>query len=117
MSTFKYLFSPIKIGSMEVQNRVWMAPHGIYNLPPASDAQIAYFEARAKGGTGVLEIANNPVTPTGIMPGMFYDLFDRENCVPKLSKLVAAIHKWGSKALVQGVWYTGAPGQPQPSGL
>ena len=43
MSNFKYLFSPIKIGSMEAANRVWMAPHGIYNLPPASDAQIGYF--------------------------------------------------------------------------
>jgi len=116
MSNFKYLFSPIKIGSMEAANRVWMAPHGIYNLPPASDAQIGYFEARAKGGAGVLEIANNPVTPTGIMAGMFYDLFDR-NCIPKLTKLGEAIHKWGAKCLVQGVWYTGAPGQPQPSGL
>ncbi|MDD5094778.1 MAG: FAD-dependent oxidoreductase [Dehalococcoidia bacterium] len=116
MGNFKYLFSPTKIGALEVPNRIFMSPHHIFTLPPGSDAQIGYFEARAKGGVGTLAIANCPVVPTGLFKGFSFELFDR-NCIPGLSKLIAAIHKWGAKAIVQGTWFTGAPGQAQPSGL
>lgn len=115
MSNFQYLFSPIKIGSIELKNRVWMNPMGI-SFPIGSDRQIGYYEARAKGGVGVIEIANSPVTPTGLYEGLYFDLYN-PNVIAPLTKVVDAIHKYDTKVIVQGVWYTGAPGQPQPSGV
>lgn len=114
MSNFQYLFSPTKIGSMEVQNRVFMSPHGLLGWVPGGDAYVGYFESRAKGGAGTLAIACCPVVPTGLYAGYFIELFDR-NSIPKLAKTVDVIHKNGAKAIAQGVWFTGAPGLPQPS--
>jgi 2,4-dienoyl-CoA reductase-like NADH-dependent reductase (Old Yellow Enzyme family) len=115
MTNFQYLFSPTKIGSMEVSNRIFMSPHGLLGIPPASEGHVAYFEARAKAGVGTLAIACNPVVPVNLYKGFFIDLYDR-NQIPKLAKIVNVIHKHGAKAIAQGVWFTGAPGLPQPSG-
>ncbi|MBN1317390.1 MAG: FAD-dependent oxidoreductase [Anaerolineales bacterium] len=118
MSTFNYLFTPIQVGSMEVPNRVFMAPHGmLMSLPVGSDAQAGYFEARARGGAGLLVIASCLVVPVpGLYPGMFIRAHAREE-IPVIAKITGGIHKYGAKSVVQGVWMTGAPGLPQPSGL
>ncbi len=116
MSNFNYLFSPIKLGSMEVQNRIFMAPHHVVGLIPGSDAQVGYYEARAKGGAGVCVLASCLVMPwPGMYPGLFLPAYDREG-IPMQARVIDAVHRAGSKALVQGVWMTGAPGLPQPSG-
>jgi 2,4-dienoyl-CoA reductase-like NADH-dependent reductase (Old Yellow Enzyme family)/thioredoxin reductase len=118
MSDFKYLFSPIKIGSMEIPNRIVMAPHGMHGIgyePPGGIAHAGYFEERAKGGAGLVIIASCPVQPINdIMPGAFIGAYDPEN-IPKLAGCVDGIHKWGAKAVVQLVWMSGAPRTPQAS--
>lgn len=115
MSNFEYLFSPTKIGSMEVRNRIFVSPHGILGPKPSSDEQIAYFVARAKGGAAVLGIALGIVVPADEFRAFLHPLYDREY-VPKFARLIDAIHKAGAKAIAQTVWLTGSPGSPQPSG-
>ncbi|QNQ64477.1 FAD-dependent oxidoreductase (plasmid) [Brucella sp. 6810] len=53
---FPHLFQPITIGTKTVKNRIMSSGHDTY-LPVnglVSDAYIAYQEARAKGGTGLI---------------------------------------------------------------
>ncbi|TET62845.1 hypothetical protein E3J48_03665 [Candidatus Aerophobetes bacterium] len=51
------LFSPIRIGNIEVKNRIVMAPMGanFENVDGSvTEALISYFEARAKGEVGLI---------------------------------------------------------------
>jgi len=116
MSSFKHLFSPIKIGSLDIPNRVFMSPHGMIGLPIGSDAQAGYFEARAKGGCGFMGIASCQVTPAPrVPPGLFLRAYDRDD-IPAIRKIVDGIHNWGAKTFVQGVWMM-ADGEAQASGI
>ncbi len=51
---FPYLFSPLKIGTVEVKNRISFQPHltnfAVNCLP--SERQMYYWGERAKGGAG-----------------------------------------------------------------
>lgn len=115
MSTFQHLFTPIKIGSMEIPNRVFMSPHGVLGLRVGSDEQAGYFEARAKGGVGFMGIALNLVMPVaGIYPGFLFDAYSPD-VIPHLAKIGKAVHKHGTKVFMQCIYPTGAPGLPQPS--
>ncbi|WP_018213834.1 oxidoreductase [Desulfitobacterium hafniense] len=114
MSEFKYLFSPLKIGSMEIPNRIMMSPHGMLGIRPGSDEQLAYFEARAKGGAGFVGIAGCAVHSMHVYQGMFMTSRDPEN-IPKIKRLVDVIHKHGAKAFIHGPWMNGAPDMPQTS--
>ena len=54
---FPKLFSPIKIGPMEVKNRIALAPMANYMSDATgvmTPAQVDFMEARAKGGTGLV---------------------------------------------------------------
>ena len=54
MSEYRYLFSPLQIGTVVVPNRINFAAH-LTNLSEdhrISDAHIAYYGERAKGGCG-----------------------------------------------------------------
>ena len=58
MSRFKHLFSPLEIRGLEIRNRILSTGHQTFlarnGLP--SDELIAYHEARAKGGVGLIVI-------------------------------------------------------------
>ena len=54
---YKHLFSPLKIGSLTIRNRVIMAAMGCGTAnkdTSVSQRQIAYFTERAKGGAGLI---------------------------------------------------------------
>jgi 2,4-dienoyl-CoA reductase-like NADH-dependent reductase (Old Yellow Enzyme family) len=55
--TYAHLLSPIQIGSVEVKNRIALAPMNETlsdGEGKATEQMISYFAARAKGGTGIL---------------------------------------------------------------
>ena len=61
MNTPEKLFQPIKIGNMELNNRIVMAPLGIGFTFATEDGSvtdrfIAFYEARAKGGVGLIQL-------------------------------------------------------------
>lgn len=55
---FKHLFSPIKIGTMTVRNRIVSTGHATYYDEPGTDLPtdhtIAYWVSKAKGGIGLI---------------------------------------------------------------
>lgn len=71
MYPYTKLFSPIQVNSIEVKNRLVMAPMGNINMAEEngrpSERLTAYFEERAKGGVGLLTSGLVPVSQ-GIDP-------------------------------------------------
>ena len=100
MPQLKHLLSPIKIGKMELKNRVEFAPvtdnFGIDDY--VTDRMIKFYEDRANGGVGLINIGyftvNYPHNPLGI--GMYDDKF-----IPGIRKLTDACHAHGAKVGVE----------------
>jgi len=100
---YKVLFSPIRIGCMEVPNRFAVPPMGTNLANPdgtVSQDLIDYWEARAKGGFGLLIVEVTAIDPLGkaIMnqPCLYDDSF-----IPGFKKLADTVHRYGAKLAVQ----------------
>jgi len=97
------LFSPVRIGNMELRNRVVM-PAMTTRLAnedgTVSDATIAYFAARAAGGTGLVTV--EMASPERVGRHRFRELgiYD-DRFVPGLRRLTDALHAHGAKASIQ----------------
>lgn len=71
---YNHLFSPIKIGGVEIPNRIAMMPMGV--LSPRMMNQDAsytkdgadYYIERAKGGTGLIITGMAPIPPGEFLP-------------------------------------------------
>ena len=64
MRPLSNLFSPIKIGALELKNRIVMSPMGNDLGNPdgtVSQRAIDYFEARARGGAGLIVLGSSSV--------------------------------------------------------
>ncbi len=100
------LFKPIKIGKCKIANRIVMAPMNVVmsqgNLGYVNDQQLAYYAARAKGGTGL--IITECVLGTRLASQFPYTsnlhLFNGTH-VAGLAELVETVHAFGSKVFVQ----------------
>ncbi|MBL7119818.1 MAG: FAD-dependent oxidoreductase [Dehalococcoidia bacterium] len=103
MTSLEKLFSPIKINSMELRNRIVMAPMATNFANPdgtISDQLSAYFEARARGGVGliILEVTtvdeDYPYVPNSI--GLWDD-----RLIPSMRKFTDTMHSHGAKVFPQ----------------
>lgn len=103
MRVLRKLFSPIRIGKLEVKNRIVMAPMTT-NWAPAdgtvSQKMIDYWETRAKGGVGL--IIFEVVTVDRSFPYMMQTvgLWDDER-VASFRRFVDAMHAHGAKVAPQ----------------
>ena len=99
----KMLFSPIKIGSMEVRNRIVMPGMGTNLASPdgsPTDRQIAYYAARAEGGAGICCPGVTEVDPRGKGTGMSVAIWD-DSLIPLWRKWADALHAHGAKLVPQ----------------
>jgi 2,4-dienoyl-CoA reductase-like NADH-dependent reductase (Old Yellow Enzyme family)/thioredoxin reductase len=111
MAELKKLFSPGKIGSLELKNRLIQAPtmgiapfHGVPLPEEAKEDYIPprvmdYFVERAKGGVSLTLGQSCTILPEGRAPG-------RAGCwddkfIPGLRKFAEAIHQHGAKVAFQ----------------
>ena len=97
------LFSPIKIGSMELPNRIVMAPMTVnYGLPneTPSDRHLAYYEERAAGGMGMIGLEVCSVDPVHRYQQHSLGLHS-DFQIEGHRKLVDVIHAHGVKVLPQ----------------
>lgn len=98
------LFSPIKIGAVEIPNRIAMMPMGVFSPRLMNQKTGAYtkdgadyYIERAKGGTGLIITGLVPVTPIPfITPYRFPDEY-----VEQMKYLMDGIHAHGAKVFVQ----------------
>lgn len=102
--SYDMLFSPTKIGNVEIKNRIVMAPmcmgFGQYN-GCATETMMDYYEERAKGGVGLIftEITRiNDITGASSFGqlGMSHDYQ-----IPALREMADRIHKHNCKIMVE----------------
>lgn len=111
MSTkYKHLFSPIKVGGVELPNRIAMMPMGVFSPRLLNQKTGAYtkdgsdyYIERAKGGTGLIVTGVVPIIP---MPARNPVNFPEEY-VEAMKYLADGIHQYGSKLFVQFTAMTG----------
>lgn len=92
------LFEPGKIGTMEVKNRLIMAPMGTRSHSPGGFIQprtVDYYEARAKGGVGLIIVQAGRALRIGYAPGKL-GLYD-DKFILGMTRVAKAVHKHGAK--------------------
>lgn len=102
MKEFSHLFSPIKVGKTVVKNRVFMPPisTNLADKGYVTDALVAHYAARAKGGVGLIVTEVTTVEPTYIyLPGDM-SIHD-DSFIPGWKKLTEAVHQYDCKILPQ----------------
>lgn len=98
------LLEPIKIGGITLRNRMFMSAMNDNMCSPdgtPTDQQIAYYEARAKGGVGLVITGNAYVDDhnSQIASGQLGVYSDR--LVPHLNRLAEAVKKAGARIVMQ----------------
>lgn len=101
---FEHLASPLRIGSLELPNRIAMAPMGVEIVEGDGHVRepvIRYYEERARGGAGLLitEVAAMAY-PRGANSSHQMGLSD-DTFLPGLRELTDRVHAHGSKIAVQ----------------
>ena len=101
-SAYPKLFEPFRLGQMQLKNRIVLAPMGTgYGKPGGfvSQRTIDYYEARAKGGTGLIIVeGSSPGTRCNF--GNALSLGD-DRVIESWKELASAVHKQGAKIAVQ----------------
>jgi 2,4-dienoyl-CoA reductase-like NADH-dependent reductase (Old Yellow Enzyme family) len=110
--------SPLKIGPVEVRNRIFMAAHGIGLVAGASkgckfpsDEAAFYYGERAAGGAGLV-IHSQTTNPSGFASPL------QEESVPSFRVVAEAVHRHGGKIFAQlwtqpaGTWDPMSPARP-----
>jgi 2,4-dienoyl-CoA reductase-like NADH-dependent reductase (Old Yellow Enzyme family) len=100
---FPMLFSPIRMGTLELANR-FVVPPIATNYAEAdgsvSDRLVAYWEARARGGWGLLMVEATAVDPRGKAHPNEVGAWD-DRFIPGLKRLADAAHRHRTKAAIQ----------------
>ena len=103
MSPSPLLFSPFRIGKMELKNRIVMPPMAT-NYADAegnvTERNIAYYAARAKGGVGYITIEHTGIVKEG-RASVNMLLIDSDRKIAPFRRLVEAIHQAGGKVVIQ----------------
>jgi 2,4-dienoyl-CoA reductase-like NADH-dependent reductase (Old Yellow Enzyme family) len=114
---FSHLFSPFRIKSTDIRNRIFSTGHDTY-LPEGglpSDALIAYQRARARGGAGLIVIQVVGVHETARYTEALL-MGTSDDCIPSFARLVDAIHAEGTKVFVQ-LFHPGRELMGRPDGV
>ncbi|MBM3167096.1 MAG: NADH oxidase [Chloroflexi bacterium] len=102
MGKLTKLFEPIKIGTMEVKNRIVMPAMelGLAADDMVTDRFKAFYAERARGGAGLIVVGLAPTLYAGMFPpggiGIYKDEF-----IPGLRDFVNLMHKYAAKVAVQ----------------
>lgn len=101
---YRNLFSQGKIGTLNLKNRIVMPPMGTNLAGPigeVTDHLIAYYEERAKGGTGLIIVEFTSIDYE-FGKGFINQLrIDQDRFIPGIHRLANAVHKYGAKMFVQ----------------
>ncbi|SMC23862.1 2-enoate reductase [Clostridium acidisoli DSM 12555] len=116
----KSLFEPIKIGSVEIKNKISMAPMGAFGLIDNegcyNQRAIDYYVERAKGGTGLIVTSITKVENEldKVVPGVIPIIsINPGRFLMTSAEMTERVHAYGTKIFLQltmGFGRSGAPG-------
>jgi 2,4-dienoyl-CoA reductase-like NADH-dependent reductase (Old Yellow Enzyme family) len=102
VAAFPHLFRPLQIGPVRLKNRIVSTGHDTVMSHDGSigDQLVAYHEARAAGGAGLVV-----VQVAGVHPSARYTshvlMADSDDCIPGYRRLAEALHAHGCHAFGQ----------------
>ena len=102
-AAFKFLFTPIQLGTVLVPNRIVSTAHATAyardGIP--TERLIAYHEARARGGVGLIITGATVVHPTS--PYDEYNLLCNldDRIIPAYHQMAKAVQKYGTRIMAQ----------------
>ena len=102
MKAVTHLFTPGRIGKLEVRNRILQSPMGTFSYDTEgvpSQQTIDYFAERAKGGVGLIICHGVRVSPESRVRGL-PNLFDDKQ-IPFMARIADAIHRAGARCALQ----------------
>jgi 2,4-dienoyl-CoA reductase-like NADH-dependent reductase (Old Yellow Enzyme family)/thioredoxin reductase len=103
MMPFETLFSPFRIGNVELKNRIVMPPMATHFAGEdgfVNDRHIAYYLKRIQGGAAYITFEHTGVMKQGrAFPQMA--LIDSDQHIPHFKRLADAIHHEGGKMVIQ----------------
>ena len=118
MVKLKYLFQPLKVGMMEVKNRIVMPAmdpgFGIDERGCVTPQLIEYFVARARSQPGMIVSGSSAVHPSGIVERVRMVPLWEERVFPSLERMVEAVHRYEVRFGAQ-LNHCGLACLPQPS--
>ena len=102
MNNFKFLFSPIRIRQTEIRNRILSTGHQTYLAKEGvpGDDLIAYHEARAKGGVGLIIVEAARFHSSSYSDSAEL-IVGSDECIAGYHRLAQAVHKHGAKIFGQ----------------
>jgi 2,4-dienoyl-CoA reductase (NADPH2) len=118
-ANLRVLFEPITINRMVVDNRIVMGPIAA-NSPAAdgtpSDQTVAFFEARARGGVGMIIVGGGVATTRAWEECPFQPVLrlDRDDVVSAYRRLTEAVHRHGTKIIYEASASFGRMAKPGP---
>ncbi len=98
----EHLFSPLRIGPVELPNRVVSTAHQttlVEEHLPTEDF-VAYHEARARGGVGLIVLEATAVHPSGLLTPHTLAGY-RDEIAPALAGVADAVRRHGTRLFVQ----------------
>jgi 2,4-dienoyl-CoA reductase-like NADH-dependent reductase (Old Yellow Enzyme family) len=99
---YPLLLSPLRIGPIELRNRIVSTAHQttlVEDALPTGDF-VAYHAARAEGGAGLICIEATAVHPSGLLTGHTIAGYD-PRVVERLARVAEAVHAGGTRLFVQ----------------
>ncbi len=116
-SAYPHLSSPLKLGPRTARNRIWMTAHATLLVKDHlfTEAHVAYYEARARGGAAVITMeamAAHPTTQPYKGKAFAFD----PRMVPEYRKLANAVHAHDTLLLSQP-WHRGRQTNSVTNGL
>lgn len=98
------LFSPLKVGSITLRNRIMQSAHAMaFNSPDGltTDRDVYYHAARAKGGIGLMITGNRLIHPTSNTFCRGYSYGYRPEMVERDKALTDVVHGFGAHIFAQ----------------
>ena len=101
MSNQDPLFLPIRIGKMELKNRIVLPAMHLNYCPDGevTERLIEFYRVRARGGVGLVIVGGCGIDRVGNTLGMIQ--LDEDRYIPGLQRLVKAVHQEGAKVMTQ----------------
>ncbi|MDG1734143.1 MAG: FAD-dependent oxidoreductase [Thalassotalea sp.] len=104
MSDYQHLLKPGKIGGLTLRNRIIMAPMGSNYAEQdghCSERIQAFYEARAKGGVGLITMGSIAIAFPAGTAEPFQVGISKDEFIPGLKALTDRVHAHGAKISVQ----------------
>ena len=104
---FKHLFTPLRIGTFTVRNRILSMAHatGYAENGLPSERHLNYWASKAKGGIGLIVTEVQPVHPSAATsPNLIHTW--KDDCIEPFRRIVDAVHEHGARIVAQ-LWHPG----------